>query len=85
MYAEPIIIIFFHFILLCFHECNNIYIHFFSDPPEITVERAIVYSGEGREAMLVCIVHGESPPEVRIQKLYSYIIRLYMCYMLKSE
>lgn len=34
------------------------------DPPEITVESPVVYSGEGQEAMLVCIVHGEAQPEV---------------------
>ncbi|EAA07670.5 AGAP002628-PA [Anopheles gambiae str. PEST] len=33
-------------------------------PPEISVENPTVYSGEGQEAMLVCIVHGESQPEV---------------------
>ncbi|XP_048521887.1 limbic system-associated membrane protein isoform X2 [Dendroctonus ponderosae] len=33
-------------------------------PPEITVERPLVYSGEGMEAQLVCIVHGENQPEV---------------------
>ncbi|XP_055389273.1 neural cell adhesion molecule 2-like [Condylostylus longicornis] len=33
-------------------------------PPEITVEKTVVYSGEGQEAVLVCIVHGESQPEV---------------------
>ncbi|XP_066144247.1 limbic system-associated membrane protein-like isoform X1 [Euwallacea fornicatus] len=33
-------------------------------PPEITVERPVVYSGEGLEAQLVCIVHGENQPEV---------------------
>ncbi|XP_055384534.1 lachesin [Condylostylus longicornis] len=33
-------------------------------PPEITVERPVVFSGEGHEAMLVCIVHGEAQPEV---------------------
>lgn len=37
---------------------------FIPDPPEISVENPIVYSGEGQEAMLVCIVHGESQPEV---------------------
>jgi hypothetical protein len=37
---------------------------FFADPPEIAVETQTVYSGEGQEAMLVCIVHGESQPEV---------------------
>lgn len=36
----------------------------FPDPPEITVESPVVYSGEGQEAMLVCIVHGEAQPEV---------------------
>ncbi|XP_076262740.1 limbic system-associated membrane protein-like isoform X2 [Rhynchophorus ferrugineus] len=33
-------------------------------PPEITVERPVVYSGEGLEAQLVCLVHGENQPEV---------------------
>ncbi|CRK97731.1 CLUMA_CG011111, isoform A [Clunio marinus] len=33
-------------------------------PPEIVVENAIVYSGEGQEATLSCIVHGETQPEV---------------------
>ncbi|GJQ88788.1 hypothetical protein Trydic_g19870, partial [Trypoxylus dichotomus] len=32
-------------------------------PPEISVESPIVHSGEGFEAQLVCIVHGESQPE----------------------
>lgn len=36
-----------------------------TDPPEISVEREVVYSGEGHEAQLVCIVHGENQPEVR--------------------
>lgn len=36
----------------------------FSDPPEISVENPVVHSGEGYEAQLVCIVHGESQPEV---------------------
>ncbi|KAG8231168.1 hypothetical protein J437_LFUL004997 [Ladona fulva] len=33
------------------------------DPPEIEVERSWVHSGEGFEAQLVCIVHGEPPPD----------------------
>ncbi|XP_044766912.1 limbic system-associated membrane protein-like [Coccinella septempunctata] len=33
-------------------------------PPEISVESPIVHSAEGFEAQLVCIVHGESQPEV---------------------
>lgn len=37
---------------------------FVADPPEISVERPVVHSGEGAEAQLVCIVHGESQPEV---------------------
>jgi hypothetical protein len=37
---------------------------FFTDPPEINVESPVVYSGEGQEAMLVCIVHGEAAPDV---------------------
>lgn len=40
----------------------------FTDPPEITVETPIVFSGEGQEAMLVCIVHGEKLPDVSKQK-----------------
>lgn len=35
-----------------------------SDPPEIEVERSWVHSGEGYEAQLVCIVHGEPAPNV---------------------
>ncbi|XP_050316135.1 limbic system-associated membrane protein-like isoform X2 [Anthonomus grandis grandis] len=42
---------------------EQIYLHVLY-PPEITVERPVVYSGEGMEAQLVCIVHGESQPEV---------------------
>jgi hypothetical protein len=37
---------------------------FVSDPPEIEVERSWVHTGEGYEAQLVCIVHGEPAPEV---------------------
>ncbi|XP_022915847.1 limbic system-associated membrane protein [Onthophagus taurus] len=33
-------------------------------PPEISVESPVVHSGEGLEAQLVCIVHGESQPEI---------------------
>lgn len=33
-------------------------------PPEISVESPVVHSAEGFEAQLVCIVHGESQPEV---------------------
>ncbi|KAK7872442.1 hypothetical protein R5R35_014242 [Gryllus longicercus] len=32
--------------------------------PEIEVERSWVHSGEGYEAQLVCIVHGQPPPEL---------------------
>lgn len=34
------------------------------DPPEITVETPVVFTGEDQEAMLVCIVHGEAQPDV---------------------
>lgn len=33
-------------------------------PPEIEVERSWVHSGEGYEAQLVCIVHGEPNPDM---------------------
>ncbi|XP_021925523.1 lachesin-like isoform X1 [Zootermopsis nevadensis] len=33
-------------------------------PPEIEVERSWVHTGEGYEAQLVCIVHGEPAPEL---------------------
>jgi hypothetical protein len=38
-----------------------------TDPPEIVVDIPIVYSGEGQEATLSCIVHGETQPEVIIE------------------
>ena len=41
--------------------------YYVSDPPEISVETPVVFSGEGQEAMLVCIVHGEAQPEVNIR------------------
>ncbi|KAK9752461.1 Immunoglobulin I-set domain [Popillia japonica] len=43
----------------CIFELSNT-----NHPPEISVESPIVHSGEGFEAQLVCIVHGESQPEV---------------------
>jgi hypothetical protein len=43
---------------------TRFFFHLPTDPPEITVESPVVYSGEGQEAMLVCIVHGEAQPEV---------------------
>lgn len=46
------------------HWSNVCSIIYFADPPEITVESPIVFSGEGQEAMLVCIVHGEAQPDV---------------------
>ncbi|XP_026684520.1 neural cell adhesion molecule 1-A-like [Diaphorina citri] len=43
------------------------------NPPEIEVERSWVHSGEGYEAQLVCIVHGEpnpdvNPPEIEVER-----------------
>lgn len=43
---------------------NFFFFFFILDPPEIAVETPVVFSGEGQEAMMVCIVHGEKPPEV---------------------
>lgn len=43
---------------------NFCFFLFISAPPEITVEKAWVHAGEGHEAQLVCIVHGEANPEV---------------------
>lgn len=42
-------------------------VFFSTDPPEITVDTPVVYSGEGQEATLSCIVHGETQPEVIIE------------------
>lgn len=36
----------------------------FADPPEIEVDQPVVFSGEGAEAMLYCIVHGDKQPDV---------------------
>jgi hypothetical protein len=35
-----------------------------ADPPEVSTNTPIVYSGEGQEASLTCNVHGETQPEV---------------------
>jgi hypothetical protein len=37
---------------------------FFSDPPEIEVERSLIHSGIGYEAILTCVVHAEPTPNV---------------------
>lgn len=36
----------------------------FADPPEISVEKSWIHSGEGFEAQLVCIVHADPQPTV---------------------
>lgn len=41
-------------------------------PPEITVERPWVHAGEGHEAQLVCIVHGEAHPEVKFSFSFQF-------------
>lgn len=46
-----------------------------ADPPEISVENGVVYSGEGQEAILVCIVHGETQPDVS-KNLYILIKKI---------
>jgi len=35
-----------------------------ADPPEISVEKSWIHSGEGYEAQLVCIVHADPQPTV---------------------
>nr|CAD7458866.1 unnamed protein product [Timema tahoe] len=45
------------------------------DPPEIEVERSWVHSGEGYEAQLVCIVHGEPAPEEKPPPVHPTEIR----------
>lgn len=52
--------------------------NFVSDPPEISVESPIVHSAEGFEAQLVCIVHGESQPEVSSRRITFLILN--KCY-----
>lgn len=51
----------------------SITIIFFSllDPPEIEVERVWVHSGEGNEALLVCIVNAEPHAEVNIYMIFN--------------
>lgn len=44
------------------------------DPPEIIVEQPVVFSGEGRAATLVCIIHGVTEPEVTN---YVYLLTIY--------
>lgn len=43
----------------------NIYFIYFSVPPDISVEKSWIHSGEGFEAVLVCIVHADPSPTVR--------------------
>lgn len=50
-----------------------------ADPPEISVENGVVYSGEGQEAILVCIVHGETQPDVSI------ILKFYIFKIIQSN
>lgn len=47
---------------------NSIYI---SDPPDITVEKSWVHSGEGFEAQLVCVVHADPQPTVSSSFLHT--------------
>lgn len=39
---------------------------FFSDPPEVMEEQPIVFTTEGEETEIVCIVHAEPKAEVSI-------------------
>lgn len=36
----------------------------FADPPDITVEKSWIHSGEGFEALLECIVYADPAPTV---------------------
>lgn len=38
----------------------------FPDPPDITVDKSWVHTGEGYETQLVCIVHADPQPTVSI-------------------
>ena len=61
--------------LYCFATIRvNLFVFLLADPPEIEVERSWVHSGEGYEAQLVCIVHGEPAPEV--SPLFSMSIKV---------
>lgn len=48
------------------HQLNMkiLYLIAFTDPPEISVEKSWIHSGEGFEAQLVCIVHADPQPTV---------------------
>lgn len=50
-----------------------------TDPPEIEMERSWIHSGEGDDAKIVCIVHGEPPPTVSIQDT-PFVINTYWTY-----
>lgn len=52
-------------LFVCFFSLSPPYL----DPPEITVETPVVFSGEDQEALLVCIVHGEAQPDVSTKLL----------------
>lgn len=40
----------------------------FIDPPEVSVSRSWINTGEGLEAKLDCIVHADPPAEVQNKK-----------------
>lgn len=46
------------------------------DPPEISVEKSWIHSGEGFEAQLVCIVHADPQPTVRTISPLNYELEL---------
>lgn len=53
---------------IIYHSKLILYIYFTCcqhlDAPEIEVERALIHTGVGYEAQLICIVHAEPPPHV---------------------
>lgn len=73
------------FTLILYENLSTLFrsIYKISDPPEIIVEQPVVFSGEGREATLVCIIHGVTEPEVTncIYLLYLLSYTLFNVYV----
>lgn len=49
-------------------------------PPEITVEKSWVHAGEGYETQLVCTVHGEANPVVRLFTFCRLCLKVFFFY-----
>lgn len=61
----------------------------FLDPPEVKEEQSIVFTAEGRETEIVCIVHAEPKADVSIyfkkESFKPYIRLTFMCYIFISN